>query len=1273
MRGGRGRAQLPSRQVAAPAAIKGNFDLQAALRADGLVAGLVPSAASSAAATAATATAAAAGAVLAPQSLLRGLSEGDTHQLLTAIKQGPEAVTACVEQLGSVLGFDSAQRGTIVQLAQTLARGQGALLSAQSALSQAQQQQARTERALQQLQQQRGLPPQPVKSAIADPKGSALEQPQPEWAQFPQQTITPEGEGPQGGIGPGFTAPSLQERVAAAAHAAQQAAQQAQKQNVAADAAAPAATPASAPAAPVPPQGTDATLDFLKKVDTDSKFDYSDQQKDLAAIRAGAGGFTTKVLDLNQLEKSEPLHDAAEAAASQLIMETLPQVRSYFQLLETESKQLEQEFGGGNSKKGVNYDSELTSVVAGIRKARSDIDAGIKPSVPPSVNDSSSLTLAAASEQGTSDFSLTQQTSSGFDVNDPRNLGAQLVGSVSLAANESAAAPGGSFELPTSAPTAQPTLPAASQSTLPAASQPTFPAAAQSTAPAALSPLPVPPSVGVAEATPSAASDELSHKLLARAAALADDAPAPVSVVATPQPLSTEVNRSLQAMVSSLQAAEGHSADDLSIDDIMGSDLGSESLSALTPVNVAAVPASAPSAAPLSAGVQSTPADLPPWPVKSNLQTIAPESAAVGAASSSSLSLEPTTAGAPLAPQTAPSAPVPIDAQVLLPSSPMVNESSGQVSVVGQAHDAALLNPEAAAQQAMRTAAQNLEQLDHARSSAQPLSDDERHAQQQKLASAAMDALSSLGQQLEQDLESSGNTGPSPWDELSSVTVLSVDERSIEIKFPKQEKLARISDHNMLVQESAEAVASSAHVFTTTLKLCFGEKWPEQGVNAIVERLERELHCQQEQQAAEQAAHEAWLQKFKEQVAAGAIREGASADFQAVLATRHAALAATSAPVTTAPSFAPNAGSEPVPAALHPAQPEALAAPAAPQFPAQPEALAAPAAPQFPSQPEALAAPAAPQFPSQPEALAAPAAPQFPSQPEALAAPAAPQFPAQPEALAAPAAPQFPAQPQPQPQPQVAPTAGPDFGALPDYIAEAQEYLGDAASYAAMGEDNGGGDDDDDINDVDFGQAGAQQGLAQAPEAGADLAEMALVQRAQDAPAAAASALPVRLEISEVPGRRRLNQDDFLDLVALEDPWFQLLLQVFPDRGPVFATLTGVQRLIDPSNPNHWRLGIDRKVDLSFVDPDFWNNMQQRFEQHLHTKLQIEVELLDMMPQGAPVQLALIKEHEAQVHAKADVQKIKPLNNLLKIMGENWDRVGIELYHSGKLPLSLHH
>ena len=1247
MRGGSGRAQLPSRQVAAPAAIKGNFDLQAALRADGLVAGLVPSAASSAAATAATttATAAAAGAVLAPQSLLRGLSEGDTHQLLTAIKQGPEAVTACVEQLGSALGFDSAQRGTIVQLAQTLARGQGALLSAQSALSQAQQQQARTERALQQLQQQRGLPPQPVKSAIADPKGSALEQPQPEWAQFPQQTITPEGEGPQGGIGPGFTAPSLQERVAAAAHAAQQAAQQAEKQNVAADAAAPAATPASAPAAPVPPQGTDATLDFLKKVDTDSKFDYSDQQKDLAAIRAGAGGFTTKVLDLNQLEKSEPLHDAAEAAASQLIMETLPQVRSYFQLLETESKQLEQEFGGGNSKKGVNYDSELTSVVAGIRKARSDIDAGIKPSVPPSVNDSSSLTLATASEQGTSDFSLTQQTSSGFDVNDPRNLGAQLVGSVSLAANESAAAPGGSFELPTSAPTAQPSLPAASQSTLPAASQPTFPAAAQSTAPAAPSPLPVPPSVGVAEATPRAASDELSHKLLARAAALADDAPAPVSVVATPQPLSTEVNRSLQAMVSSLQAAEGHSADDLSIDDIMGSDLGSESLSALTPVNVAAVPASAPSAAPLSAGVQSTPADLPPWPVKSNLQTIAPESAAVGAASSSSLSLEPTTAGAPLAPQTAPSAPVPIDAQVLLPSSPMVNESSGQVSVLGQAHDAALLNPEAAAQQAMRTAAQNLEQLDHARSSAQPLSDDERHAQQQKLASAAMDALSSLGQQLEQDLESSGNTGPSPWDELSSVTVLSVDERSIEIKFPKQEKLARISDHNMLVQESAEAVASSAHVFTTTLKLCFGEKWPEQGVNAIVERLERELHCQQEQQAAEQAAHEAWLQKFKEQVAAGAIRKGASADFQAVLATRYAALAATSAPVTTAPSFAPNAGSEPVPAALHPAQPAALAA------------SAASAALQFPAQPAALAA------------SAASAALQFPAQPEALAAPAAPQFPAQPEALAAPAAPQFPA----QPQPQVAPTAGPDFGALPDYIAEAQEYLGDAASYAAMGGDNGGGDDDDDINDVDFGQAGAQQGLAQAPEAGADLAEMALVQRAQDAPAAAASALPVRLETSEVPGRRRLNQDDFLDLVALEDPWFQLLLQVFPDRGPVFATLTGVQRLIDPSNPNHWRLGIDRKVDLSFVDPDFWNNMQQRFEQHLHTKLQIEVELLDMMPHGAPVQLALIKEHEAQVHAKADVQKIKPLNNLLKIMGENWDRVGIELYHSGKLPLSPHH
>ena len=46
-----------------------------------------------------------------------------------------------------------------------------------------------------------------------------------------------------------------------------------------------------------------------------------------------------------------------------------------------------------------------------------------------------------------------------------------------------------------------------------------------------------------------------------------------------------------------------------------------------------------------------------------------------------------------------------------------------------------------------------------------------------------------------------------------------------------------------------------------------------------------------------------------------------------------------------------------------------------------------------------------------------------------------------------------------------------------------------------------------------------------------------------------------------------------------------------------------------------------------------------------------------------PSQRALIKQHEALVHAREDVKKIKQLSSLFKVMGENWDQVGIELYH----------
>ena len=70
--------------------------------------------------------------------------------------------------------------------------------------------------------------------------------------------------------------------------------------------------------------------------------------------------------------------------------------------------------------------------------------------------------------------------------------------------------------------------------------------------------------------------------------------------------------------------------------------------------------------------------------------------------------------------------------------------------------------------------------------------------------------------------------------------------------------------------------------------------------------------------------------------------------------------------------------------------------------------------------------------------------------------------------------------PQP-PMPQPALGAGPDFGPLPDYIAEADASMADASPVDYVGVDEGSDDDDDGINDVDFGSAASTM---EAPEAG---------------------------------------------------------------------------------------------------------------------------------------------------------------------------------------------
>ena len=190
-------------------------------------------------------------------------------------------------------------------------------------------------------------------------------------------------------------------------------------------------------------------------------------------------------------------------------------------------------------------------------------------------------------------------------------------------------------------------------------------------------------------------------------------------------------------------------------------------------------------------------------------------------------------------------------------------------------------------------------------------------------------------------------------------------------------------------------------------------------------------------------------------------------------------------------------GGSPTPQAQAPEQVGGQTAPQLPPQPALPEVGVAPAqvgipAPVVPGgvptpqaqAPEQVGVQPAPQLPPQPAPqdfglLQGGVQPQLMSAVGAQPQPVVPSQPLPPMGLMQPPM----APPSPAPLPEAVPPVGlgPDFGPLPDYIAEADASMADASPEFYAGVDDGSDDDDDGINDVDFGSAAS---VMDAPEAG---------------------------------------------------------------------------------------------------------------------------------------------------------------------------------------------
>ena len=411
--------------------------------------------------------------------LLRAITPDDSKSLLDAIAKGGSDLNNCIGQLAQELGLDEENLKEFKDLANTLHQSKQLVTEAKTSFSQLERIRAEQQKRLSTLQKQQGITP----SQGDVPSNDSFT------VDFKAHV---EGNGPQGGFSEGFNLRTKQQRAAqiaadikerdlkasladnANANAQAQGQGQGQgldqqgqtsAQGLSYEHGAIAQT--SGAAAP-----TVGTFDGRKKIDLDSKLDYSNQQRDLENIRKGGVAINTRVLaPVVNVFKEEELKKYQEESSRYI--ECGQKFYDYAH-----------KYIGNAKRQGLYKDPEPENNMSittkeGLDKIKSyftDMDLmkenkskGL-PINAHKVTEQSAQALNNGQSQANGNFALSSQGAHGFDVNDPRHLGSQLVGEgVSLSNNGQSVDIASTQEATVSAPVSAPAVPAPAEPAEPAA------------------------------------------------------------------------------------------------------------------------------------------------------------------------------------------------------------------------------------------------------------------------------------------------------------------------------------------------------------------------------------------------------------------------------------------------------------------------------------------------------------------------------------------------------------------------------------------------------------------------------------------------------------------------------------------------------------------------------------------------------------------------------------------------------------------------------------
>lgn len=412
--------------------------------------------------------------------LLRAITPDDSKSLLAAIAKGGSDLNNCIGQLAQELGLDEENLKEFKDLANTLHQSKQLVTEAKTSFSQLERIRAQQQKRLSTLQKQQGITP----SQGDVPNNDSFT------VDFKAHV---EGNGPQGGFSEGFNLRTKQQR---AAQIAADIKERDLKASLADNANANANAQAQAQAhglglgqgqgldqqGQVSAQGlsyeqggvaqtsgaaapTVGTFDGRKKIDLDSKLDYSNQQRDLENIRKGGVAINTKVLaPVVNVFKEEELKKYQEESSRYI--ECGQKFYDYAH-----------KYIGNAKRQGLYKDPEPENNMSitykeGLDKIKfcfTDMDLmkenkskGL-PINAHKVTEQSAQALNNTQSQANGNFALSSQGAHGFDVNDPRHLGSQLVGEgVSLSNNgqsvDIASTQGATVSTPESAPAASTVL-----------------------------------------------------------------------------------------------------------------------------------------------------------------------------------------------------------------------------------------------------------------------------------------------------------------------------------------------------------------------------------------------------------------------------------------------------------------------------------------------------------------------------------------------------------------------------------------------------------------------------------------------------------------------------------------------------------------------------------------------------------------------------------------------------------------------------------------------